>query len=128
MKLLQKGIFWYLSQKKFIIVSVSCDENGKAENQAVFSSKFGDNFNHKAEWAKLSKRVTERRPYNYYPRGRVEIYDKSIKIFLNTDINRKEIIEEIIKRFDLGDAKKEIKVINDGSSHYRYIKNMSELN
>lgn len=119
---MQKGIFWYLSKKEFIIVSVACNENGKAEKQAVFSSKSGNNFNHKAEWAKLSKRVTRGRPYNYYPRGRVEIYEKSIKIFLNTDINRKEIIEEIIKRFDLSDVKREIKVINDGSSHYRYIK------
>ena len=125
---MKKGIFWHLSKKSFIIVSVACDENGKAEKQAVFSSKSGNNFNHKAEWAKLSKRVTKGRPYNYYPRGRVEIYGKSIKIFLNTDINRKEIIEEIIKRFDLSDTKKEIKIINDGSSHYRYIKNMSELN
>ena len=126
---MQKGIFWYLSKRKFIIISVTCNENGKTEKQAaVFSSKSGNNFNHKAEWAKLSKHVTKGRPYNYYPRGRVEIYGESIKIFLNTDINRKEIIEEIIKRFDLSDAKKEIKVINDGSSHYRYIKNMSELN
>lgn len=30
---MQKGIFWYLSQKKFIIVSVACCENGKAENK-----------------------------------------------------------------------------------------------
>lgn len=109
---MQKGIFWYLSQKKFIIVSVACNENGKAEKQAVFSSKSGDNFNHKAEWAKLSKRVTKGRPYNYYPKGRVEIYEKSIKIFLNTDINinRKEIIEEIIKRFDISNAEKEIRL------------------
>ena len=119
---MQKGIFWYLSKRKFIVVFVTCNENGKAEKQAVFSSKSGDNFNHKAEWAKLSKRITKGRPYNYYPRGRVEIYGKSIKIFLNTDINRKEIIEEIIKRFDLSETKKEIKIINDGSSHCRYIK------
>ena len=98
-------------------VKVPCDRNGKPTKQVEFSSKSGDNFNHKAEWAKLDRKLTGGHAYNYYPRGRVEIKDKrKAKIFLNPDIATDEIIAYIVEKFRLQHRK--VKVIADGSKHY----------
>lgn len=49
-----KGIFWYVpNEKKLITVKVKCDRNGVALEDVDYSSKSGENFNHKAEWAKF---------------------------------------------------------------------------
>ena len=50
-----------------------CNSDGMALEHVEYSSKSRNNFNHKAEWSKLPKSVTNGQPYNYYPRGRVEI-------------------------------------------------------
>ena len=69
-----KGIFWYNpTKKKLIVKKVACNSNGEAIEHVEYSSKSGNNFNHKAEWSKLPKSVTNGQPYNYYPRGRVKI-------------------------------------------------------
>lgn len=59
------------------------------------------------------------KPYDYYPRGRVEIKEKSkAKIFLNPDIATDKIIAYIIEKFRL--QHREVKVVADGSKHYGY--------
>ena len=59
------------------------------------------------------------KPYNYYPRGRVEIKEKGkAKIFLNPDIATDEIVAYIVEKFRL--QYREVKVIADGSKHYHY--------
>ena len=69
-----KGIFWYNpTKKKLIVKKAKCNSDGVALEQVEYSSKSGNNFNHKAEWSKLPKSVTNGQPYNYYPRERVEI-------------------------------------------------------
>ena len=75
---MKKGIFWCVAAESahpwLITVSVSCDAEGNPDTPAVFTSKAGMNFNHKAEWEKLDKSIRGGLPYNYYPRGRVEIW------------------------------------------------------
>ena len=64
-------------------------------------------------------RTSNGKPYDYYPRGRVEIKDKGkAKIFLNPDIATEEIIAYIVEKFRL--QHREVKVIADGSKHYHY--------
>lgn len=67
-----KGIFWYEpNEHKLFTVKVRCNEKGIALEPVVYSSKSGENFNHKVEWAKLPKEITNGNPYNYYPRGKL---------------------------------------------------------
>ena len=124
---MKKGIFWCVdantSHPKLIVVSVRCNPNGDVESSVVLSSKSGENFNHKAEWEKLDKRVKGNIAYNYYPRGRVEIKNRKATIFLNPDIDREPIIQVIRREFELrfSDELNCITVKRDGSRHYQYI-------
>lgn len=59
-----KGIFWRALDREgepvLICRKVLCDADGvPTESFVDFSAKSGDNFNHKAEWEKLSRSVTD---------------------------------------------------------------------
>ena len=94
-----------------------CNEQGTAIGEVIYSSKSGNNFNHKFEWQKLSKQITNNRPYNYYPRGRVEIAKGKIKIFLSPKLLDPQILNLIYEEFMIMDSKS-IKLIVDNSPHY----------
>lgn len=123
---MKKGIFWCDSfgrdSPHLIVVSVKCDADGKSDLPIDFSSKSGQNFNHKAEWQKLSRPVTRGQPFNYYPRGRVEIKNRKATIYLNPDLNNAVVLNKIIENFELKNQQdlKSIAVKSDGSSHYHY--------
>lgn len=123
---MKKGIFWCDSfgcdSPHLIVVSVKCDADGKSDRPIDFSSKSGQNFNHKAEWQKLSRSVTRGQPFNYYPRGRVEIKNRKATVYLNPDLNNTVVLNEIIENFELKNQQdlKSIAVKSDGSSHYHY--------
>ena len=128
---MKKGIFWcYVScfdddmyTHQLLTVMVDCDISGKPMEKAEFSSKSGENFNHKTEWEKRhnnSKR-TRNKPFDYYPRGRVEIKNGKIRIFANpVIIDDDEAKSLIVKTFELEDVKDDISWICDNSRHYRY--------
>jgi len=123
---MRKGIFWCKNSDagaiELIIVSTECDGSGNPKEQAVFSSTSGKSFNHKAEWERLNPSVTEGHPFNYYPRGRVEIRSKKATIFLNPSMNEEKVIHKIIELFELmiSDELKIIRIKSDGSNHYQY--------
>ena len=123
---MKKGIFWCDSfgrgSPHLIVVSVKCDADGKSDRPIDFSSKSGQNFNHKAEWQKLSRSVTRGQPFNYYPRGRVEIKNRKATVYLNPDLNNTVVLNKIIENFELKNQQdlKSISVKSDGSSHYHY--------
>ena len=71
------------TKKKLIVKKAKCNSDGVALEHVEYSSKSMSNFNHKAEWSKLPKSVTNGQPYNYYPRGRVEIKNNKAKVYLN---------------------------------------------
>lgn len=116
-----KGIFWYIKNKdgESELVCVKTEWNSANETNVQFSSKSGENFNHKAEWAKMPRRITGGKPYNYYPRGRVEIKNEKIRIFCNPVLTEENIIELIIKEFSLENTKP--KIIADASFHYSFV-------
>ncbi len=129
---MKKGIFWCKDMNenppRLITVSVECSFSGECEGNVNYSSKSGKNFNHKKEWSKLDKNVTEGYPYNYYPRGRVEIKNGKVTIFLNPDINTDEVLDVILTEFELkDDRRKIIKVKSDGSNHYQYLMHRDEV-
>ena len=93
-----KGIFWcYLlyfdddmCYPSLPNVKVKCDTSGAPLEEAVFSSKSGNNFNHEAEWTRITagKRDAAKLPFDYYPRGRVEIRGGTIKIFMRIGLTQ----------------------------------------
>ena len=117
-----KGIFWYIPvEHKLISVKVTCDENGNALENVNYSSKSGGNFNHKTEWSKLHKDITQNNPYNYYPRGRVEIKNGKATIYFNPVLNRFDIHNLILEEFRLIRSNIIVCEVADGSKHYDYL-------
>ena len=115
---MHKGIFW-LIDGKILPIKAECNEDGIVASPDIrFSSKSGNNFNHQAEWNLLNSAITHNKPYNYYPRGRVEIRKKSITVFITPSLFTDSIMAQIISEFDLESHKTQIKVVCDGSRHY----------
>lgn len=140
MKNMAKGIFWVicdfdetesnievnLNDFSVLYFAMPCDINGVVGTQdaAMSNSKKGDSFNHKITWesglfgSREFIRLTQKSPYNYFPRGRVEIANAKCKIFLNGSISTPDVINEIKRTFGLSQDLESIKVIVDNSQHY----------
>ena len=120
---MKKGIFWVITDADcddLIAVTAQCDMEGNLLENIEMSSKSGTNFNHKAEWSRLDKKITKAKPFNYFPRGRVEIRSGKAVVFLNPDINTEPVINLVKEQFQLGEFKR-IDIKSDGSNHYKYI-------
>ena len=54
---MKKGIFWCTDSDTeapaLITVSVACDKNGDSKELVRFSSKSGNNFNHRLDWGRF---------------------------------------------------------------------------
>ena len=119
-----RGVFWITtlddvnSNRAYALIP--CDYNGVPVGDTEFNSKNQYNLNHELTWKSFSSEITNNRPYNYYPRGRVEIRKggKAI-IFMNPQIITPEIVEWVIKVFELDQNVLRIDVKNDGSDHYK---------
>ena len=117
-----KGVFWYVPDKEELIVKkVACDNNGMALELTEYTSKSGDNFNHKIEWSKFQHFITRGKPYNFYPRGRVEIKHRKATVYLNPALNEQQIQELIKCEFSLLDEAINTRFVADGSFHYEYL-------
>lgn len=122
---MRKGIFWCANFDtecpELITVSAACDKNGDSKEPVRFSSKSGNNFNHRPEWERLDRSITAGRPFNHYPRGRVEIKNGKATVFLNPAINKECIVRRIMDAFELMTGELNcINIKSDGSSHYRF--------
>lgn len=122
---MRKCIFWCTDSDTeglaLITVSVARDKSGDAKEPVRFSSKSGNNFNHRLEWERLDRSITAGRPFNYYPRGRVEIKNGKATVFLNPVINKECVVRRIMDAFELMTGELNcINIKSDGSSHYRF--------
>jgi len=132
-KQLCSGVFWILSDHfdlsdfKILLFDIPCDSKGNPNNthSIKLNSKSGNTYNHKKLWEEEIKNNNKYRPYNkkdynYYPRGRVEISNNRATIFLNPHINSRVFIDVIKQNFGLFFCNiPEIRVITDGSDHYK---------
>ena len=82
------------------------------------NSKNGNNYAHKQTWAILPYELTRKKPFDYYPRGRVEIRNGVCRIYLNPNLNKPKIIEYLKEQYELQGFEK-LRIIEDRSSHYK---------
>lgn len=121
---LYRGIFWIKDMESLasVVIKAECNSNGFFTVVPDFEllAKSSAEFNHQAAWSKLSKRETENKPYNYYPRGRVEIRNGKAVLYANGNIADEKLLKWAINKFNLikenGIEKVEIKA--DMSNHY----------
>ena len=106
---------------------IPCDPDGNPKNthSVKLNSKSGNTYNHKKLWEEEIKSNPNHKPYNkkdynYYPRGRVEISNNKATIYLNPNINKENIISKIKREFGLSTYNiQEVRVVIDGSAHYQ---------
>ncbi|MBQ0092792.1 MAG: hypothetical protein KBS45_05650, partial [Clostridiales bacterium] len=60
------------------------------------------------------------KPFNFYPRGRVEIKNGKVTVYLNPSLNTDTIRSLIISEFELADMP-DITFKSDGSKHYGFV-------
>jgi len=127
------GIYWVVSESEdlqnytLLYFNVRCDTHGNAiEIPALqLNSKSGKSYNHKAMWDSQVKNNPLHKPYNkkdydYYPRGRVEISNSKAVIYLSPIISETLILDEIKAAFGLSaDTIANVKIAVDNSAHYR---------
>jgi len=132
-KELSLGIFWVITESrtlddyKLLAFNIPCDTNGNHQSNPEIqpNAKSGKSYNHKKLWENTIKNNPDHRPYNkkdydYYPRGRVEISNNKATIFLNPAINVKKVIKDIKREFGLNEQNiPDIRIVVDGSVHYQ---------
>jgi hypothetical protein len=126
------GIFWLVSEStdlagyELIAFKVLCDRSGNAtEIPAIpLNSKSGGSYNHKAMWEAHVKNNPRHKPFNrkgfnYYPRGRVEVKHDRATIYLNPLLTQPDIVGKIKRVFGLcPESITSIRIIADNSAHY----------
>ena len=104
----KRGVFWLIEEGELLAFPYE-------DGEMIGLSKSGDNFNHKLLWDHVKPRGCNK-PFDHYPRGRVEISNKGKPIvYMNPNIGE-DAIKLIMAAFELQEAP----VIHyDGSEHYK---------
>ena len=116
-----RGIFWIkdldiLENNSNYLIKIETNENGDALDYPFpLNSKNGDDYAHKATWTLLPSNLTKNKPFDCYPRGRVEIKHKEVLLYINPILNEDRIVDYLKKEYCLD----EIKIILDFHEHYK---------
>lgn len=106
-KPLSRGVFWIIDGKLFAFPYSDKYSSGRA--------KSGLTYNHERLWKEVNPKGSTV-PYNYYPRGRVEINSKGKAIIYVSPHIDKHDIEAIKQEFGI---REEPKIHYDYSNHYK---------
>lgn len=122
---LYKGVFWITKERdERYLFRIPCDTQGNIVGSSDYPlcSKDGTNYNHKLLWEMLPKSLTANKPFDYYPRGRVEIRNEKAIVYLNPDINTAATQQFIVSQFGLVESNgiTSVRFVSDGSRHYFY--------
>lgn len=122
---LSKGIFWVKDvnniRGSIIYFGIPCDTNGNATNNFVSNAKSGTTYNHENTWKLLSSKLTHNKPFDYFPRGRVEVNNSKAIIYCSPYLYSNELKNTIIELFNLNNHNgiRSVRMIADGSKHYQ---------
>ena len=126
---LYKGVFWItdlddIDSNENYCFKIPSDRCGNVVSDGLdLNAKSGTTYNHEKLWRSLPRKITQGKPFDYYPRGRVEIKNGKATIYLNPDINNEDVVKMIFDCFELNNVKelRSITIKSDGSEHYRYL-------
>ena len=117
--MLYRGVFWIrdLKESDLIALRFPSDENGVLTDSSLTSK----DINHKRLWAQLDSAVTGGFPFDYFPRGRVELRRGKALIFCSPHICTEQLKALVTEHFGLtsDNGIKEVILKADGSAHYR---------
>ncbi|MCL2775859.1 MAG: hypothetical protein FWD71_21315 [Oscillospiraceae bacterium] len=127
------GVFWVISDSSdlkdynLLAFEIPCDAYGNVIEvpEIALNAKSGNTYNHKKLWENEiennpAHKPYNRKPYNYYPRGRVDISNNWATIYLNPNIDRADVISEIRRRLGLSAQNiPKVRVVADNSEHYQ---------
>lgn len=124
---LYSGVFWIpnlddINKNKNYCFQIPTLSSGEIDSDGLeLNAKSGTTYNHEKLWNQLSTSMTNNNPYNYYPRGRVQITNGKAIIYLNPNINTEEVQEFIKDEYNLTERNGIKKIIfnSDGSDHYK---------
>lgn len=106
-KEMSRGVFWVINEELLSFPFIETSFDGVA--------KSGNTYNHKKLWPDVKPHGCNK-PYNYYPRGRVDITNKGKPvIYMNPNIDD-SIIQQIRSDFGL---RTEPTIRYDYSDHYK---------
>lgn len=106
-KELSRGVFWIVDGKLLAFPFY--------EGSSVGIAKSGNTYNHKKLWNDVKPKGCKK-PYNYYPRGRVEITNRGkVIIYMNPNVPD-DLIPDIKSEFGI---REEPKIQYDMSQHYK---------
>lgn len=122
---LEKGLFWVIDdndERFMLIYAAACDENGERFCALpVYNSKNGNSFSHERSWRETAKEQPNKinsKPWNYFPRGRVEIKNGEAKVYFNPSlIEWKDFEISVMRHFELESIQTEF--LPDFSNHYK---------
>ncbi len=117
--MLYRGVFWIrdLNEGDIIALRFPSDENGVLTDSSLTSK----DINHKRLWAQLDSTVTGGFPFDYFPRGRVELRRGRALIFCSPHICTEQLKTLITERVGLASDNgiKGVILKADGSAHYQ---------
>lgn len=122
-----KGPFWVVADSvKNILMNdytLLCDkELCTFEGKLDRSRPERKNQTHEAIWGKYKSEYGTDLSYNYFPRGRVEIYQGVAYINLNSLLNKPQIINDILKEYQIQKLEYHVYAIDElQGEHYNYL-------
>lgn len=122
---MRKGLFWVLRENDdytLLTYSVACNASGeRMDADPVYNSRKGNSFSHERSWAEAAKEYPDKikhKPWDYFPRGRVEAKDSEVTIYFNPALYEWDGFEAAVaQHFDL--AAIPILMKPDYSWHYQ---------
>lgn len=125
---LGKGLFWYIKGIDgggyILNFKMACFRDGVTTEEVESGFCETDGISHKDAWEKLKKdQDTKNKPYNYFPRGRVQIKKGVATICLTPELSHESFVEGIVASFGLTaeNGISKIKVKPNHSRHYRFL-------
>lgn len=124
---LSKGVFWIKDPENptdELTFPIPSGLNGETlDSSSVIASGMANSgltYNHSRIWRELSHSLTDGKPFDYYPRGRVEIRNGEAKIFANPLLGSDACLRVVKNAFGLnGTGLKSVEFVADGSEHYK---------
>lgn len=125
---LGKGLFWLTRTKEgnfqILCCKLLCFRDGVTIEEVETGFCENDGISHERAWDKMQKdENTKNKPFNYFPRGRVQIKKGKATIFANPILCNDSVIDVVKESFGLTleNGINKIRVKADNSKHYQFL-------